>query len=704
MADSQDVRRRTTPSRVPTSPRAAYAEAEDDSPQEQRGRLLMQRGVSQLLFNYLPCRTVDWEDGLAIVLLEGVQLSQAWDETHSVSVLDEIANLFDRWRNRGGTIDPQFPDPRTERGRFTVGLPHSIDATVLHTALVCPRCFRLSFPKRAQIARLDRGEFRCVACGRQGLRQIPYVFVHGCGELVPISEWIPATRRATDGTIESVNRPIRCQRCGAAGPLVMPLRSERVKDMKIVCRNCDTQVIDRLTARCHRCLQFANRRRAGAPPAEDAGQTGGSEETIVTRIAMRVSRYSASDTYYAQTLSMLRLDRPAVAHTTDDEQALLRSMLPVGHRPGASQRSAAALESLVKRLQAAETTGNREEAERIRGLIAQAASSGVTPAEEPTDTRLVPASPDLERAIQESLAFRQTVSTRPAVAVTTQSGGSGQLLVQRIEETRARLGIREVLVVDDLPVIAATFGYTRRSFEPTYEELSAKSLPTQIRAFPSLQRAAAQRLGRPEVIGTVPILAREGEHEGIFLSLDANRVLRWLQANGIAPPIPELPPLARILRVLEPVDRYYDDVWLRPLRRMVFGLVHSLSHMAMRAVSRFAGLERTSLSEYIFLPLLGAVVFDNSSTFRLGGIETLARDQLLAFLDTLSLEATTCLYDAACIDHRGACHGCIHSPEISCRVFNHGLSRAFLIGGHAPWVDVSSDLRIVGYWAMNEAA
>jgi hypothetical protein len=71
--------------------------------------------------------------------------------------------------------------------------------------------------------------------------------------------------------------------------------------------------------------------------------------------------------------------------------------------------------------------------------------------------------------------------------------------------------------------------------------------------------------------------------------------------------------------------------------RVVFGLVHSLSHMAMRAVGRFAGLERTSLGEYIFLPVLDAVVFDNSSPFRLGGIETVARDQLFAFLDALVL-------------------------------------------------------------------
>jgi hypothetical protein len=79
------------------------------------------------------------------------------------------------------------------------------------------------------------------------------------------------------------------------------------------------------------------------------------------------------------------------------------------------------------------------------------------------------------------------------------------------------------------------------------------------------------------------------------------------------------------------------------------------------------------------------------------------RDNLSAFLNALADDAMTCLYDAQCIDHKGACHGCIHSPELSCRVFNHGLSRSFLIGGHAPWVDVATNRQIVGYWQVNEA-
>lgn len=223
----------------------------------------------------------------------------------------------------------------------------------------------------------------------------------------------------------------------------------------------------------------------------------------------------------------------------------------------------------------------------------------------------------------------------------------------RIEKALEALGVDQLLYVEDLPVISATVGYTRRSFEPTYEELGAKRVPTQIRPFPSLQKEATQGLGKPELLGTVPVLAREGEHEGIFISLQPARVLLWLERNGIQLEGDSLPPVTRILNALEPVDKYYDTIWALPVRRLVFGLIHSLSHAAMRAVTRYAGLDRTSVSEYIFLPLLGCVVFDNSSTFRLGGIATLVRDHLAAFLNNLSSEATECLYDTECIDHRG---------------------------------------------------
>lgn len=317
-----------------------------------------------------------------------------------------------------------------------------------------------------------------------------------------------------------------------------------------------------------------------------------------------------------------------------------------------------------------------------------------------TNAEDVPTASDLERAVEECLAFKETVDSRPAIEVARQGGSATALLLAKIAEDIRRLGLRDVLTVADLPVIFATFGYTRRTFEPTYNELTAKNLSTRIRPFPSLDRDAARHLGRADLAGAVPILAREGEHEGLFLSLEADRVVSWLEINGIALADPQKPSIVRIMQALENADRYYDDIWQCPVRRYVFGLVHSLSHAVMRVASRFSGLERTSISEYVFLPLLGTVVFDNSSSFKLGGLETLARDHLATFLAEIDDEGMTCLYDTQCIDHQGACHGCLHSPELSCRVFNHGLSRSFLIGGHAPWVDVATDQQVTGYWQM----
>src|SRR4029453_15029158 len=98
------------------------------------------------------------------------------------------------------------------------------------------------------------------------------------------------------------------------------------------------------------------------------------------------------------------------------------------------------------------------------------------------------------------------------------------------------------------------------------------ALPTQVRPFPSIGDSAARRLGHPEAKGTVPILAREAEHEGVFISLDHQRVLRWLAANGISIGADDQPAIVRILHALEPVDRYYDNIWECPVRRYVFGL------------------------------------------------------------------------------------------------------------------------------------
>ena len=121
------------------------------------------------------------------------------------------------------------------------------------------------------------------------------------------------------------------------------------------------------------------------------------------------------------------------------------------------------------------------------------------------------------------------------------------------------------------------------------------------------------------------------------------------------------------------VARSTPSLWAAP----------QLLALRVEGLRPIGGIEATSAAEYLFLPLLGTVVY-STTTMQLGGVQSVARHRLAEFLDTLQEEAGRCMYDPDCLHRQGACHGCIHVPEISCRVFNHGLSRSFLIGGRAP--------------------
>lgn len=667
--------------------------------------LKMERGVSQLLFSYLPRRVVGWENGLAIVQLDAVRLASAWSPEKAQPILDEMALWLDRWKGlypgmqEKGEVDEWFPDPRSSPGGFVVGEPVEIKAKFFETALHCTRCSRLVFRKPGE---LGREGFYCKHCKRYSLRQFSQVLVHGCGELVPVNEFIPGMRKNENGELEAYMRPLRCQQCGKNDELSMPARSERVRDIYIKCLRCDIAVLTRITARCPRCVKLVQRERKAAA---QTGQDSETNDTAVARVAMRMTGYSASEAYYPHSFSILRLDNPILTAASEPEVVLLRKFLPLDQQLEPEAGIATSMDMLVKQLRAAEQSGDKELFKRVQERMLQLLQGKGDPKEVPgvngDDSRsFILQDPFLRRSVDESIAFKTTIKRVPWYTILQENDAASDLRKDRVRRDLQRLGLYEMQLVEDLPVISATFGYTRRSPDPTYKELSASSLPTTLRPFPFLDRMAARALGQPDLIGTVPILAREGKHEGIFLSLDPERVVRWVEKNNISLPSKGEEPIKRIIEALEPVDRYHDTIWSCRTRRFIFGLVHSLSHALMRVTSSLAGLERTSVSEYVLLPLLGTVVFDNSSVFTLGGIEMMMRDHLIEVLEDLQDAGMNCVFDVSCIDRNGACPGCIHSPEIACRVFNHGLSRAFLIGGHTPWSDISSEQRITGYWEV----
>lgn len=638
--------------------------------------LEMGRSVSQLLFSYLPDRTVSWEDGAGVVTLGTPRLDAAWPHSAAAFVLEEIGQYLSRWRQRSGVVDSRFP-ATTQTERFTLGTPRGITASLLQTAFYCRDCFRF-------LPRLRSGPNRylCPDCRRQTLRQVSYVFVHGCGELLPIKDRVPYESKQERGAVYWA--PIRCSTCADGGVLRMDARSERLSALRVYCARCKAEVIRRPLARCPYCLPRLQ------------GQAGDGVGQLAFRTAMRITRHSANNAYYPHLITVLRLDRPRTIHSSADLD-WLQGLLPASER-APTAGLAGALTELATRLRAAEEDGDEESVRRIRQQIADFALSPTSPQEQRNDAESVPALPlDVVQGVRESIALLGAVRRSEVTELPDLDSGRAQ----EIRRLLPRLGINKIEVVEDLPVITAVFGYSRRSPDPDYvEEGAAQPFPTTLRPFPVLDDEAARMLGRPQVAGTVPVLAREGRHEGLAIYLSPEAVLSWLDLAGVAlPRVDATTGLVSLLQRLEPVDKYYDDVWELAVRRLVFGLLHSVSHCAMKAFGRIAGVEETSVSEYLFLPLLCTVVYATTG-MPLGGARSTARDHMIEFLDSIQEEAMRCIYDPDCLQRSGACHGCIHLPEIGCRVFNHGLSRSFLIGGHAPWAPSANRAEVPAFWSL----
>lgn len=153
------------------------------------------------------------------------------------------------------------------------------------------------------------------------------------------------------------------------------MRTERVKDMKLECRKCGTVVLERLTARCKACLEELAAEGHASNEGEIVEAVSNGIETkgsVVARIAMRMARYNANATYYPQTLSMLRLDRPAITRSGDRHVEVLRKMLPIGRRPSEGSGAASMVAQLASRLKQAELNNDLEEMKRLKQMILDA--------------------------------------------------------------------------------------------------------------------------------------------------------------------------------------------------------------------------------------------------------------------------------------------------------------------------------------------
>ena len=253
----------------------------------------------------------------------------------------------------------------------------------------------------------------------------------------------------------------------------------------------------------------------------------------------------------------------------------------------------------------------------------------------------------------------------------------------RYNEALEAAHISSVQASGKVPFVMAVYGYSRTS-----NDIKG---PVKICAF---SQESATRSN---------IYATRMETEGIIFELDRRAVLRWLVKNNVITSLDyqetmsEAEVKAWFLRSCNQssvsVFGEIDESIHKPMS-WVFKLLHSISHELIRQASRICGLDKSSISEYLFAEIPAVFVYcQNTQGFNLGAMFSAMEAQLNVWITSAMEEIQQCVFDPVCRDETGACAGCLFLTDVSCHYMNKLLDRRLLTGYTRP-----DGTRVYGFW------
>lgn len=247
-----------------------------------------------------------------------------------------------------------------------------------------------------------------------------------------------------------------------------------------------------------------------------------------------------------------------------------------------------------------------------------------------------------------------------------------------------RYGIKSARVCDRIPFISCSYGYTR--VESEWKE------GVQLHAL------------REEKNGRKNIYATKLNTEGVLFEFDRQKIIKWLLSNEIidgdeSPNIDSEEEIKiwflnhikpSLIHPFSPIDETASNVTY-----YVYRLIHSLSHLLLRAAADIGGLGKDSLSEYIFPGIPAVLIYcQNSQGFNLGSLFNTFEAYFDKWMNKAYKNAQKCIFDPMCIEQKKACTGCLFVNEVSCQHFNKDLDRALVVGH----VDRETQRKITGFW------
>lgn len=251
-----------------------------------------------------------------------------------------------------------------------------------------------------------------------------------------------------------------------------------------------------------------------------------------------------------------------------------------------------------------------------------------------------------------------------------------------------KLGFSFVQASDKIPFIQCSYGYTRAFMDNA--SAPAQTGPVVLKGFPD------------ELPDKKNVYATKLKTEGVLFEFDRVKILKWLLKNNIIDSLPVNEEDAIEVKawfvnnidsaLIEPFSILTEE---NPITYYVYRLIHTISHTLILAAAEVCGLDKNSLSEYIFPSIPATFIYcQNTQGFNMGALFSIFEMYFEQWMNNAVKTANECIFDPICVEHEAACAGCVYTNEISCQHFNHDLDRTMLIGKY----DLETQKRFWGFW------
>lgn len=249
-----------------------------------------------------------------------------------------------------------------------------------------------------------------------------------------------------------------------------------------------------------------------------------------------------------------------------------------------------------------------------------------------------------------------------------------------------KLCVNHIQVSEAVQIVKYAYGYTRLRSCPDGTETTSN---LRLRGF------------KNKVFTTIL------ETEGILVELNMLSIYQWLVSNKLITG-------DEIIEDEIAAKRWFlENIHLNTIThystitgtgnnlvtKIVYSLLHTISHMMIISAGRHSGLGRDSISELLFPSAAAFFIYPTSSEgVTLGSISGMFETELETFLSDALHENEICTFDPICKNtQNGACVACTYLSEVNCTHFNKDLSRAYLYGGT---IKINNEEIIInkGFW------